>query len=464
MMAEPMVNSSKTLGELGMITAHKAVLTGYKQTEMGVIPEDWKISSLNEVAELTSSKRIFESDYVADGIPFYRGQEISVLIDKREVKDVCYISKNKFQQLAARYGAPQMGDILITAVGTLGNSLLVDTGEPFYFKDGNLIWLRKIGSTLPNYLIRQLHYLKKNIIDGAIGSSQKALTIVVLKKFQFPVPKNVQEQTAIANVLSDTDALIAGLEQLIAKKQAIKTGTMQQLLTGRTRLPQFSLRPDGTPKGCKPSELGHIPEDWESVEMGQLGSTYGGLTGKSKNDFGHGNGLYVPFTNVMANIIVDISKLENVRVTESQNEVKRNDLLFNGSSETPEEVCFCAFVNNDVSGLYLNSFCFGFRGKENIGYVPLYLSYWFRSTVGRTAVSIMAQGSTRYNISKKQFLKLAVALPSVEEQTAIATFLSDMDKELAALEQKLTKTRDLKQGMMQQLLTGRIRLPLPKEV
>ncbi|WP_333563463.1 MULTISPECIES: restriction endonuclease subunit S [unclassified Aeromonas] len=200
------------------------------------------------------------------------------------------------------------------------------------------------------------------------------------------------------------------------------------------------MRPDGTPKGYKPSELGEIPEDWEVCEMGSLGFTYGGLTGKSKKDFGHGNGLYVPFTNVMANIIVDIAKLEKVHVAENQNDVINGDLLFNGSSETPEEVCFCSLVNNDVSGLYLNSFCFGFRRKDGAQYIPIYLSYWFRSSIGRKAVSIMAQGSTRYNISKKQFLKLSITLPSIEEQTAIATILSDMDNELQALTRARSRT------------------------
>jgi type I restriction enzyme S subunit len=311
-----------------------------------------------------------------------------------------------------------------------------------------------------------LHNLNFNVVywKGIASSSRKDPNITSndVKEFKLAIPI-IEEQKAIATAVSDSDALIVSLEQLIAKKQAIKTATMQQLLTGRTRLPQFALRPDGTPKGHKSSELGQIPEDWEVCEMGSLGFTYGGLSGKSKKDFGHGNGLYVPFTNVMANIIVDIAKLEKVHVVENQNDVVNGDLLFNGSSETPEEVCFCSLVNHDVVGLYLNSFCFGFRRKDGAQYIPIYLSYWFRSSIGRKTVSIMAQGSTRYNISKRQFLQLSITLPSIEEQTDIATILSDMDSELTVLEQKLAKARSLKQGMMQQLLTGRIRLPLPKE-
>lgn len=117
-------------------------------------------------------------------------------------------------------------------------------------------------------------------------------------------------------------------------------------------------------------------------------------------------------------------------------------------------------MSEEIDKLYLNSFCFGFRANSQPKYLPLYIAYWFRSSAGRTAVSIMAQGSTRYNISKSQFLTLKIVLPPILEQTAIATVLSDMDAELEKLEQKLAKIRDIKQGMMQQLLTGRIRLPL----
>jgi type I restriction enzyme S subunit len=112
----------------------------------------------------------------------------------------------------------------------------------------------------------------------------------------------------------------------------------------------------------------------------------------------------------------------------------------------------------DLSNLYLNSFCFGFRFHPEVNANGLFLAYWFRSRSGRKAMALLAQGATRYNIAKSAFLNLEIPQPSELEQTAIATLLSDMDAELAALEAKLAKARDLKQGMMQELLTGRIRL------
>ena len=253
-----------------MAEQKQVIPEGFKQTEVGIIPADWEIKALKEFTELTSSKRIFEGDYVSSGIPFYRGQEISSLIERKDISELCFISKEKYLELSKKFGAPKQGDILITAVGTLGNAFLIDSDEPFYFKDGNLIWLRKIVGIESRYLIKQLHNQKKRILDGAIGSSQKALTMVVLKELLIPTPKVIEEQTAIANALSDVDALISELEKLIAKKQAIKTATMQQLLTGKTRLPEFALREDGTPKGYKASELGEIPEDWGVCSVYEL--------------------------------------------------------------------------------------------------------------------------------------------------------------------------------------------------
>jgi type I restriction enzyme S subunit len=438
------------------MAATQTVPKGYKQTEVGVIPEDWDVLPLASICREIGDGIHTTPTYSLSGDYFFiNGNNIkngNVVYDEnvRRVDEAEYLKHSK--TLTSK-------TIFLSINGTIGNLARYKAERLVLGKSVAYLTIKDSGSEIFSYYALQTEKTKKFFEDGLTGSTIKNLGLSTIRNTMIPVP-SYEEQTAIANVLSDSDALIDSLEQLIAKKQAIKSATMQQLLTGRTRLPQFALRPDDTPKGYKSSELGQIPEDWKVCEMGALGFTYGGLTGKSKKDFGHGNGLYVPFTNVMANIIVDIAKLEKVNVAENQNSVINGDLLFNGSSETPEEVCFCSLVNHDVAGLYLNSFCFGFRRKDGAQYIPIYLSYWFRSSIGRKAVSIMAQGSTRYNFSKKQFLQLSITLPSIEEQTAIATILSDMDNELQALTQKLAKVRSLKQGMMQQLLTGRIRLPL----
>ena len=136
------------------------LILGYKRTELGVIPEDWEVKNLEKIADLTSSKRIFEHEYVSSGIPFYRGKEISQLIDCEQISDKYFILESRYNQIKSEFGVPNRGDILITAVGTLGNVYVVPDESKFYFKDGNLIWLRSIKNADPYYVAAQIRKKK----------------------------------------------------------------------------------------------------------------------------------------------------------------------------------------------------------------------------------------------------------------------------------------------------------------
>ena len=282
--------------------------------------------------------------------------------------------------------------------------------------------------------------IRTQIVARGQGAIRANIGQSDLKQIHAPLP-SLDEQRAIAEALSDADALIESLDQLIAKKFQIKQGVMQELLTSKRRLPGFSGK-------------------WELKRLGDLGSTYGGLTGKTKADFGEGSSHYITFMNIMANVVIDCDIFEpvNISSTESQNRAVKGDLFFNGSSETPEEVGLCSVLADSVADVYLNSFCFGFRFRDGAKADGLYFAYYFRSLEGRELLKSLAQGATRYNLSKTALLKVAFPLPSLEEQIAIATVLSDMDTELVALDSRLAKARRIKQGMMQELLTGRIRL------
>lgn len=208
-------------------------------------------------------------------------------------------------------------------------------------------------------------------------------------------------------------------------------------------------------------ELLKPKEDWVVRTLGEIGKTFGGLSGKSKKDFQKGKYPYIPFMNIMTNPIIDKSYFDYVNLSkgESQNNCTKGDLFFNGSSETPEEVGLCSVLLVEIDNLYLNSFCFGFRLFNKSEISGLYLSYFFRSPIGRKHMSLLAQGATRYNLSKSNFLKLKIKIPSSkDEQTRIATILSDMDTEIQNLEKQLSKYKQVKQGLMQNLLTGKIRL------
>jgi type I restriction enzyme S subunit len=273
----------------------------------------------------------------------------------------------------------------------------------------------------------------KNILEYVNGGTRAKLNKGELVNIPLAIPP-LEEQKAIAQVLSDFDNLIDGLERLIAKKRSIREGLMQELLR---------------PK-----------EGWELIKIRDIGETYGGLMGKSKKDFKSGNALYITFMNVMQHPIVNKDKLENVSVStnEKQNLVQKGDLLFNGSSETPEEIGMCSLLNQEVPLLYLNSFCFGFRLKSPDRVYPLFLTYYFRSGHGRQLLYSSAQGATRYNLSKKNFNDLIFPIPPINSQQDIARTIYDLDAELNLIEISIKKWKSIREGVMNQLLTGKIRL------
>lgn len=408
----------------------------YKHTEVGLIPKEWDVLALADIAAIERGK--FSARPRND--PKYYGGEFP-FIQTGDVTRSCG-SISTFTQTLNREGVrvsrlfPE-GTLFFTIAANIGDVGIVkfEAACP-----DSLVAIVPRSGVQKGWLLYELARKKSDFESLASPGAQLNINLEKLRPYLVPVPPEA-EQRAIATALSDIDALIAGLEKLIAKKRDLKQAAMQQLLTGQTRLPGFN-------------------GEWVSRSLGSLGMIYGGLVGKSKADFGHGSATYVPFVNVMANIHIDCGALEpvNVASTENQNRVLCGDLLFNGSSETPEEVALCALMTQTVEDLYLNSFCFGFRFKQGVEASGLFLTYFMRSQMGRELMKSLAQGSTRYNLSKSALLQATLVLPNLEEQTAIATVLSDIDADLSALEARLVKTRDLKQGMMQELLTGRTRL------
>ena len=203
------------------------------------------------------------------------------------------------------------------------------------------------------------------------------------------------------------------------------------------------------------------PDAWEKVRLGDLGVTYGGLSGKSSPDFGSGDAAYVTFMNVIDNVVLRLSGTDRVRVRpgESQSRLRAGDVIFNGSSETPDEVGLGSAVPGELEGTHLNSFCFGFRPHPGAQLDARFFAYLTRSPAGRAVIRPMAQGSTRYNLAKTNLLNGRFLLPPVKEQEAIAEALVDSDAAIEALDALIAKKRNVKQATMQQLLTGRTRLP-----
>lgn len=195
--------------------------------------------------------------------------------------------------------------------------------------------------------------------------------------------------------------------------------------------------------------------EWKEVKLAELGYHYGGLTNKTKEDFGSGY-PYIPYLNIFENSKIDKSNLDFIKIyaSENQNKVKRGDLFFTTSSETPHEVGMTSVLLDDLGDAYLNSFCFGFRLKDFDTLFPEYAAYLFRGEKIRKLISDLAQGSTRYNLSKSIFFdKLKFNLPPLPQQRKIAKILSTCDAVIEKTEAAIAKYQALKQGMMQDLFT-----------
>lgn len=255
--------------------ARDAVPVGYKQTEVGVIPEDWKEVSVAEILTEISmgpfGSDIKVSNFVPTGVPVLNGANVST----HKLKDNFSNFVTEEKAKALKKAVASRGDIVVTHRGTIGQISYIPNNSLFekYVISQSQFRARFNSKTLPIWVV--LYFLSpkgaQRLLEGKghTGVPAIAQATTTFRKLKLPLP-GIKEQTAIANALSDVDALISELEKLIAKKQAIKTASMQQLLTGRTRLPQFAFREDGTPKSYKQSELGEIPEDWEVIPLSSL--------------------------------------------------------------------------------------------------------------------------------------------------------------------------------------------------
>ena len=291
------------------------------------------------------------------------------------------------------------------------------------------------------FLYYSLLTLKKQMMDVATGSTFLEINKRDVGSIPLDLPP-LPEQRAIAAALSNADELIGSVEALIAKKRDIKHAAMQQLLTGTTRLPGFG-------------------GEWETNRLGDLGMFCKGR-GIRRDELGetgvrcvrYGE-LYTRYENY---VVKPVSRIPQ-HVADSALPIKQGDLLFAGSGETADEIGICvAYIGDQPAYAGGDLIVLRTSGQDAV-----YLAHLLNTPVAARQKARMAQGDTVVHIRGDHLAEVEFPLPSLPEQQAIATILYDMDAEIAALEHRLDKTRAIKQGMMQQLLTGTIRLPIPND-
>ena len=408
------------------------VKKGYKQTEIGVIPEDWEINTLEKLCSYINDGTHYTPNYVVKGIPFYSVENIP----NDNFSDTKYISEDEHQLLIKRC-FPERGDILMTRIGTLGKTKLIDweVNASIYVS----LALLKINNSIDeSYLFNYtksdffLNDVKKRSL---LNATPQKINMGEIVNIPIYFPPTLIEQKAIATALTDIDHLITNLETLITKKKAIKQGAMQQLLTGKKRLQGFT-------------------GDWETKTLGEVANmSSGGTPLTSIKQYYNGS---IPWM-----VIADITKAgKYISTTE-----KRITSLGVENSNTviyPKETLFFAMYASigkcTISKVEMTC------NQAILGITPhsintAYLFYYLFSIENK--LKNAGQTGTQSNLNKEMVMDLNIPYPKIKEQQAIAQILSDMDSEIESLEQQKCKTQHLKQGMMQELLTGKTRLVIP---
>lgn len=406
------------------------VKKGYKQTEVGVIPEKWKDKKLGDVGKVCMCKRIFANQTSNTGeVPFFKIGTFGKEAD-------AYISKGLYEDYKQRFSYPQKGDVLISAAGTLGRTIVFE-GKDAYFQDSNIVWLATDKELLCNEYL--YHYYKVIKWGASEGSTIARLYNGIICNTHIALP-DVEEQKQIATVLSEIDELISLTEKQISKKKAIKQGAMQELLTGKRRLPGFS-------------------GEWETRTLHEISN--------EMVDGPFGSNLKTEHYTMERQVrIIQLSNIgeagwnnANVKYTTFSHAAELQRCIVQPGSILIAKMMPAgrAIICPDNEKSYI-------LGSDVVKVVPnssvdsRYLVYATKSRFYLDQIADDTQGSTRARTSVSKLRKTAILFPEKDEQISIADILSEMDMEIAALEGKIAKYRQIKQGMMQQLLTGKIRL------
>ena len=190
-------------------------------------------------------------------------------------------------------------------------------------------------------------------------------------------------------------------------------------------------------------------DDWEERKLGDVGDTFTGLTGKTKEDFGHGSAKFVTYVNVFQNPIATLDQLDAVEIDEKQNQVQKGDVFFTTSSETPEEVGMSSVWTYDTKNVYLNSFTFGYRPR--VSFDLNYMASMLRSPSIRKKITFLAQGISRYNISKTKMLEIEIPAPNLSEQKKIGSLFKQLDDTIDLHQRKLDLLKEQKKGYLQKM-------------
>lgn len=395
--------------------------------------EDWVNGTINSISTKITDGTHDTPKPIKEGYPYLTA--IHVKNGKIEYEKCYYLSEKDHKKIYKRCN-PEKGDILMVNIGAgTANTALVEVDYEFSLKNVALIKPNR-EKIYPPFLAQiQIKNSLKLFNQISSGGAQPFLSLKEIGKLRLNFP-SIPEQQKIASFLSAVDKKIEQLQQKKELLEQYKKGMMQKLFCQQLRF--------------KDDNGNDFPE-WEEKELGEIGTTFNGLTGKTKENFGSGK-PYIQYKQIFDNARINTNQCGLVFIDkdESQSKVKYGDVFFTTSSETPNEIGTSSVLLDKVEEMYLNSFCFGYR-PNLLKLYPKFSQYIFRSERFRKKIVKLAQGSTRYNMSKVELLKLILELPSIEEQTKIADFLTAIDNKIEIVAKELEGVKNFKKGLLQQM-------------
>ena len=403
---------------------------------MNKLPDNWKEVKLGDIVDIIMGQSPKSQFYNKrnEGMPFLQGSStFGLLYPTFEVysSNIKKIAVNGSVLMSVR--AP-VGDLNIANADIcIGRGLCSINGKNKY---------------LNRYIYYLLNYYKPQLMNMQKGTTFGAITKDDILNFEVLITEDAEEQKRIASALSKVDAYLENTIKLTESKERFKRAITKKLLTCKEN------------KNVPEARFEGFKDEWKKYNLSKIGISYGGLKNKKAKSFLENcNAKYITYKSIYDKSKIDIDRLENVFVdkNENQNLVKYGDAFFTISSETPNELAMSSILLDEVENTYLNSFCFGFRFDFNI-LLPKFARYYFRSDYIRKSTYKLAQGSTRYNISKNKFLDIIIYLPSLEEQEKIGEFLSLLDAEIDNLKKQAESIKRLKKGLMKKLMSGEIRV------
>ena len=302
----------------------------------------------------------------------------------------------------------------------------------------NAVIGRGVAAIKGNEFIYQL--LVKMDTDGfwktlSCGSTFESLNSDNIKNAEVKIPTTA-EQIKIGGFFQYLDHLITLHQRKYEKLHNIKKSMLEKMFPKNgSNVPEIRF------KG--------FTEAWEQRKLGEVGETYTGLSGKSKDDFGHGSGKFITYMNVFSNPVASSNMTEAIEIDDRQNKVRFGDVLFTTSSETPNEVGMSSVWLENAENTYLNSFCFGYRPTAE--YNSYYLAYMLRSSSMRKKITFLAQGISRYNISKNKMMDIEMPIPSIDEQRQIGEYFRNLDRLITLHQRELEKLQNIKKSMLEKM-------------